>query len=158
MIACRGEVKRELSKEISSDLTLPKGYNDAHVALPGILALQAPKFTSQENATEEMEILSNNLKGQNLEKFPLVLVVDDSKFTSATLNNYLWVAYTRANPSHDIYGVDSYVEHKHWGCLGSLIIDARIKPHHAPELVQDPTVTKKVDKLFSKGGELYKFK
>ena len=158
LIACRGEVKRELAKEISSDLTLPKGYNDAHVALPGILALQAPKFTSQENATEEMEILSNNLKGQNLEKFPLVLVVDDSKFTSATLNNYLWVTYTRANPSHDIYGVDSYVEHKHWGCLGSLIIDARIKPHHAPELVQDPAVTKKVDKLFSKGGELYKFK
>jgi len=54
LIACRGEVKRELAKEISSDLTLPKGYNDAHVALPGILALQAPKFTSQENASEEM--------------------------------------------------------------------------------------------------------
>jgi len=86
------------------------------------------------------------------------LVVDDSKFTAATLNNYLWVAYTRANPSHDIYGVDSYTEHKHWGCRGSLIIDARVKPHHAPELVQDPEVTKKVDRLFAKGGELYNWK
>ena len=155
LIACRGDVKRELAKEISSDLTLPNGYTDAHVVLPGILALQAPKFTSQAIAAEEMETLSLHLESQNLDQFPLVIVVDDSKFTAATLNNYLWVAYTRANPSHDIYGVDSYVEHKHWGCRGSLIIDARIKPHHAPELVQDPAVTKKVDQLFSKGGELY---
>lgn len=155
LIACRGKIKRELAKEISSDLTLPDGYTNAHVALPGILALQAPKFSSQISAAEEMKNLSNHLKSQNLEQFPLVLVVDDSRFTAATLNNYLWVAYTRANPSHDIYGVDSYVEHKHWGCRGSLIIDARIKPHHAPELVLDPKVTKKVDQLFSKGGELY---
>ena len=158
LIACRGGIKRELAKEISADLTLPNGYNDAHVALPGILAIQAPKFSTQENASEEMAVLSDHLKTQNLEEFPLVLVVDDSKFTAATLNNYLWVAYTRANPSHDIYGVDSYTEHKHWGCRGSLIIDARVKPHHAPELVQDPEVTKKVDRLFAKGGELYNWK
>ena len=158
LIACRGEIKRELAKEISADLTLPNGYNDAHVALPGILAIQAPKFSTQENAAEEMAALSDHLKTQKLEEFPLVLVVDDSKFTAATLNNYLWVAYTRANPSHDIYGVDSYTEHKHWGCRGSLIIDARVKPHHAPELVQDPEVTKKVDRLFAKGGELYNWK
>jgi len=156
--SCRGEVKRELATEISSDLSLPEGYNDAHVALPGILAIQAPKFSTQANAADEMAKLSDHLKSQNLEEFPLVLVVDDSKFTAATLNNYLWVAYTRANPSHDIYGVDSYTEHKHWGCRGSLIIDARIKPHHAPELVQDPAVSKKVDGLFAKGGELYNWK
>jgi 4-hydroxy-3-polyprenylbenzoate decarboxylase len=37
------------------------------------------------------------------------------------------------------------------------VIDARIKPHHAPELVTDPVVSKKVDGLFAKGGELYGF-
>ncbi len=158
LIACRGEVKRKLATKISSDLSLPSGYSDAKVALPGILAIQAPQFSSQANATLEMEQLSNHLKAQELSEFPLILIVDDAQFTSATLNNYLWVAYTRANPSHDIYGVDSYTEHKHWGCKGSLIIDARIKPHHAPELVEDPKVTKKVDQLFSKGGELYAYK
>jgi len=30
LIACRGGIKRELAKEISADLTLPNGYNDAH--------------------------------------------------------------------------------------------------------------------------------
>jgi 4-hydroxy-3-polyprenylbenzoate decarboxylase len=35
-----------------------------------------------------------------------------------------------------------------------LLIDARIKPHHAPELIPDKKVSAKVDKLFAKGGEL----
>ena len=64
-----------------------------------------------------------------------------------TLNNFLWVTFTRSNPSHDIYGVNSFTENKHWGCKGSLIIDARIKPHHAPPLIRDEAVEKRVDKL-----------
>ena len=52
------------------------------------------------------------------------------------------------------FGVDSFIEHKHWGCRGSLIIDARIKPHHAPVLEMDPTVEKRVDRLFARGGPL----
>ena len=41
-----------------------------------------------------------------------------------------------------------FIENKHWGCKGSLIIDARIKPHHAPELSVDKHVLDKVDELF----------
>ena len=37
---------------------------------------------------------------------------------------------------------------------GSLVIDARIKPHHAPPLVEDPAVTKRVDALGAPGGPL----
>ena len=71
------------------------------------------------------------------------------------LNNFLWVTFTRSNPSHDIYGIDSFTEFKHWGCNGSLIIDARMKTHNAPELVVDEATKRQVDQLFSKGGELY---
>jgi 4-hydroxy-3-polyprenylbenzoate decarboxylase len=38
-----------------------------------------------------------------------------------------------------------------------LVIDARIKPHHAPVLEKDAGIEKKIDKLFSKGGELYEY-
>ena len=82
---------------------------------------------------------------------------NDDEFTSATLNNFLWTVFTRSNPSHDIHGVEEYTKHKHWGCKGSLIIDARIKPHHAPPLVEDPEVTKKVDSYFASGGILEKW-
>ncbi len=39
---------------------------------------------------------------------------------------------------------------------GSLIIDARIKPHHAPVLEKDEATERKIDRLFDKGGSLYK--
>jgi 4-hydroxy-3-polyprenylbenzoate decarboxylase len=70
------------------------------------------------------------------------------------VNNFVWTTFTRANPSHDIYGVDSFVQHKHWGCRGPLVIDARIKPHHAPPLIGDRAVEERVDRLFGKGGAL----
>ena len=65
----------------------------------------------------------------------MIVLCDDPQFLAATLNNFLWVTFTRANPSHDVHGVDAFVEHKHWGCRGPLIVDARKKPHHAPELI-----------------------
>ena len=44
---------------------------------------------------------------------------------------------------------------KHWGCTGPLIIDARIKPHHAPPLEPDQKTVKSVDALTAKGKSLH---
>ena len=62
---------------------------------------------------------------------------------------------THIHHAKDVYGVNSVVIDKHWGCTGPLIIDARIKPHHAPVLETDPEVSKQVDRLFARGGELH---
>eukprot|EP00456_Euglypha_rotunda_P078466 TRINITY_DN749_c0_g1_i2.p2 TRINITY_DN749_c0_g1~~TRINITY_DN749_c0_g1_i2.p2 ORF type:complete len:104 (+),score=27.30 TRINITY_DN749_c0_g1_i2:227-538(+) len=91
----------------------------------------------------------------SLDGFPLIVVVDDSEFAARTLNNWLWVTFTRSNPAADIDGIGAFIDQKHWGCTGSLMIDARIKPHHAPPLVEDPAVTKRVDQLAAKGGPLH---
>ena len=117
--------------------------------MKGTLAIQGPKFTDYPTAQAEMTQLTEVL-AQTVDqgKIPLIILVDDSRFVAETLNNYLWVTYTRANPSHDIYGVDAFTEFKHWGCRGPLVIDARIKPHHAPPLVRDPKVTRRVNQLF----------
>jgi len=72
---------------------------------------------------------------------------------SETLSNFLWVTFTRSNPSHDIYGTNSFYENKHWGC-DNMIIDARVKPHQAPPLVPDPAVEQKIERLFASGGSL----
>ena len=79
----------------------------------------------------------------------------DEEFTAANDNNFVWVTFTRTNPSHDVYGVHATQEYKHWGCRGALVLDARIKQHHAPELVVDDAIRRRVDKRFSKGGDLY---
>ncbi|MDX2495551.1 MAG: 3-octaprenyl-4-hydroxybenzoate carboxy-lyase, partial [Desulfuromusa sp.] len=89
-----------------------------------------------------------------INNFPLIMIVDDSEFCAATLNNWLWVCFTRSNPAADIYGIGSFSKAKHWGCSGSLLIDARSKPHHAPPLIDDPEIEKQVDQLATNGGPL----
>jgi 4-hydroxy-3-polyprenylbenzoate decarboxylase len=87
--------------------------------------------------------------------FPLLVIVDDSDFAAESLGNFLWVTFTRSNPAADIHGVGSFAAQKHWGCRGSLVIDARIKPHHAPPLVEDREITRRVDALAARGGPLH---
>jgi len=57
----------------------------------------------------------------------------------------------------DLYGVGEFTRQKHWGCTGPLVIDARIKPHHAPPLVEDPAVTQRIDALAARGGPLARY-
>lgn len=85
------------------------------------------------------------------EKFRLIVIVDDSEFVCRSFDNFLWVVFTRSNPAVDIEGVRSFVDNKHWGCKGPLVIDARIKPHHAPPLIEDPSITRRVDAIAAAG-------
>ncbi len=149
VIAAAGNKIRELGTSIS-ELNLTDNFRNPKVIMPGIIAIQGNRYVDA--ATTEKEIL--NFKFQ-ISNFPLLIICDDSDFVSQTLNNFLWVTFTRSNPSHDIYGIDSFTENKHWGCNGPLIIDARIKPHHAPPLIKNSEIEKKVDALGVKGKSLF---
>ena len=89
-----------------------------------------------------------------LRAWPLIVIVDDSDFAAASLENLLWLTFTRSNPAADVHGVDAAVHQKHWGCRGPLVIDARLKPHHAPPVEEDPAVAARVDDLSRRGGPL----
>lgn len=153
-IACCGNPLRALTADLPTDFSLPDAFSAPRFVQPGILAIQGPAFTGPESY-EQAEQLCQHLARFDLQEIPLIVLVDDSVFLAETLNNFVWATFTRANPSHDLHGVKAFIEHKHWGCRGPLVIDARIKPHHAPVLETDPAVSRKVDQLFRKGGELY---
>ena len=155
VIAAAGEKKRELLNETPAGLSLPDGFGKARVALPGILAVSAPDYKDQATAENEIKALESHLQNIHSTGFPLLVLCQDSEFVSKSLNNFLWVTFTKSNPSHDIHGIDGFTENKHWGCRGALIIDARPKPHHAPLLIKDPEVEKKVDSLGAKGKSLH---
>lgn len=154
VMACRGPKIRNLSTEIPA-LRLPEGWNQACVDRPGILFLSGRPFPGAEKATAEIDDLTEALAQVDLGGFPLIVLQDDAPYVASGFQHFLWTTFTRANPSHDIYGVDAFVRHKHWGCRGSLIIDARTKPHHAPVLETDPAVSRKVDTYFAPGGPLH---
>ncbi len=157
VFAATGNKRRELKSEIST-LSLPDGFANTKVALPGILAMKGNKFSTYEAAERELKQLSEALSSQDLTGFQLIILCDDPEFVAKTLNNFLWVTFTRSNPSHDIYGINAFTKHKHWGCKGPVVIDARVKPHHAPVLEKDPVIEKQIEKFFSAGGSLSSIK
>jgi 4-hydroxy-3-polyprenylbenzoate decarboxylase len=157
VIAAAGQAIRTLSSNVPNDFEFSE-IGLPHFILPGILSVQGPAFTTYANAKNEIEEFATQIENSGIEKWsgiPLIILSDDSVFTAENINNYVWVTYTRSNPSHDMYGVKSFTEYKHWGCEGPLIIDARIKPHHAPPLVKDENVERAIDRIFKEGGSLF---
>lgn len=157
IVAVAGPVRRTLAREVPSGLEFPPGFGGAHVCLPGVLALQGP---ASQQARGEGDAVVDGFCRFYAERdcfngFPLIVVCDDSGFMAASLNNFLWATFTRSNPATDIYGIGVETRGRHWGCSGPLVIDARIKPFHAPPLVDDPAVERRVDELGKKGGPLY---
>lgn len=154
VIAAYGDKKRELCSEVPAELKDIRGYENARLVMPGVVVLQAPKFTDYAEVAQELAGLSKAIHEKGaIPSCPMIVLCDDSSFMSATISNFLWATFTRSNPSHDIYGVNSYYENKHWGC-DNLIIDARTKPHQAPPLIADPKVEKNIERLFVKGASL----
>ncbi len=154
VIAAAGPARRSLPTEIPAELRLPADFDNPRLCLPGVLAVNGPPFRPDSSLDEFAQGLEGNA---NAGQFPLIVIVDDSQFTAQSLNNFLWVVFTRSNPAADITGVGAEMVDKHWGCRGSLIIDARIKPHHAPPLIEDPAVTKRVDAMAARGGPLSQY-
>ena len=159
VIAAAGPPLRNLPVAIDSRLALPEemGYSRPMVVLPGILVVQGPAWRGEGDGSDRAveRFCASFHRGDAINNFPLVVVVDQADFAARTLDNFLWVTFTRSNPAVDIYGIEAFVRDKHWGCSGSLVIDARQKPHHAPPLVEDPEVSKRVDALAARGGPLH---
>ncbi|MFC8688445.1 UbiD family decarboxylase [Brevibacillus porteri] len=154
VLAAYGDQKRELCKEVPDELKDLREFENARLIMPGVVSIQGPAFTDYANAQQQLQNLCDAIQARGpIPSCPMIILCDDSTFMSASLQNFLWATFTRSNPSHDIYGVNSYYENKHWGC-DNLIIDARTKPHQAPPLVPDPTVEKNIERLFVKGASL----
>jgi 4-hydroxy-3-polyprenylbenzoate decarboxylase len=150
VIAAAGPARRQLAAQVPPGLRLPPGFDEPQVCLPGVLAIRGTQ--------QDVTVLTAVLEGQaaNLAGFPLIVLVDDSDFTAQSLSNWLWLTFTRSNPAADVHGVGSFTRQKHWGCTGPLVIDARIKLHHAPPLEEDPVVARRVDALGAPGGPLHR--
>ena len=147
VIAAYGDVKRNLATTVPARLL---NLNmDASLVMPGVIAVNASTFTTA--------ALQTALTGQGealLAEEGVVMLIrtEDPRWMASELNNFLWAAFTRTNPSHDIEAIDAFTINKHWGAKGPLVFDASIKPHHAPPVLKDAAVEKKVDAILEKYG------
>ena len=92
-----------------------------------------------------------------LEGIALCVIVDDVAFASASWENFLWVTFTRSNPATDVHGICERVRNKHFEFDAPCIIDARIKPFHAPELKEDEEIEQAVDILIQQSPILSRY-
>lgn len=147
VIAAYGDIKRTLATKVPERL-LQLNMN-ASLVMPGVIAVNASSYTTA--------ALQAALAGQGealLEQEGVVMMIrtEDPTWMASELNNFLWAAFTRTNPSHDIEAIDAFTTNKHWGAKGPLVFDATIKPHHAPPVLKDAAVEKKVDAILEKYG------
>lgn len=164
IMAANGPKRFELMRTIPSNLRLPEGFRKPKLVLPGVIVIEKPRdrsdlgvlaLTSQWDRwflSDDDRILEPEWMGLRL-----VVLVDDSDFACNSLNNFLWVCFTRSNPAVDIHGIGAFQVNKHWGCRGPLVLDATIKRHHAEPLIEDPQVTAKIDALAARGGPLARY-
>ena len=164
VLAASGAKRFDLTNELPTSFSLPDGFGNPRWCLRGVLAVECSPMNvnSLDRLVEYWDGLANSMGAKSSEDplwrgLQLVVLVDDSKFASQSLNNFLWVTFTRSNPAIDINGVRGFTDHKHWGCTGPLVINAKRKPHHAPPLIEDKTTVARVDALAAKGGPIAKY-
>jgi 4-hydroxy-3-polyprenylbenzoate decarboxylase len=161
VVAAYGDKTRNLAQELPTSISTCDFISNTVLLMEGVIGVMLKPFTNYTNAKTEIQELAIWLaQHQNaLEGIVQIVIYDDFKFTPNpnNLNDYVWVTYTRSNPADDIYGVGEFIENKHWGCRGPMIIDARKKPHHAPELKINATTEKSIARFFEKGAVLEKW-
>ncbi|GAA5506808.1 UbiD family decarboxylase [Novipirellula caenicola] len=166
VVAASGDPVRNLATEWPSDVPLPEPFSHPRRVMPGVFAIQSPKYSTSEadRNSNQVALLAEALQQYQSDGHPdslagvmILTLVEDSAFAAASLSNWLWTTFTRSNPAVDVSGVNASLVDKHWGCDGPLIIDARVKPSHAPPLIEDPKTTAKVDARAARGGPLAKY-
>ncbi|MFO8032274.1 MAG: UbiD family decarboxylase [Desulfohalobiaceae bacterium] len=157
ILAAAGPDKRSLDHKPPA-VHWPEGFGLVRLFCPGILLFSGPDHCLERDQQDPglqrlCQVLSQ--QAQSFLGLPLLVLVDDPEFCSQSWDNFLWVAFTRSDPATDIYGLNSFVHCKHWGCYPSMVLDARLKKHHPQPLEPDPEVEKSVDALGAPGGPLH---
>jgi 4-hydroxy-3-polyprenylbenzoate decarboxylase len=147
VIAAYGDVKRSLASSVPEEIHQLNA--NAKLVLPGIIALDEALINTK-GVQEKLKGKGANL----LNELGVVMLIltENPSWMAEEINNFLWACFTRTNPSHDMEGVDSFIDQKHWGANGPLIFDATIKKHHAPPVEKNAAIEKRVDEVLAKYG------
>ncbi|KEQ29637.1 3-octaprenyl-4-hydroxybenzoate carboxy-lyase [Pedobacter antarcticus 4BY] len=146
VFAAAGEEKRKLAATLP-EISFPEGFTAAQLSMPGVIVVNAPEYVNEMQTAETVMLFEKHFRDEKLAEIALIVWCDDANFAAADINNFVWVTFTRSNPAVDIHGVNSFIKDKHWGCRGPLIIDARKKPHHAPELIADSATEQNIGRF-----------
>ena len=150
VIAVAGIKRREL-RACAGDLDglkLPVGFSNAQIAMKGVLAVQ---WNGSSSAADIAQLRDALACWEFHENYPWVSIVDDTSTiggnTQKSLDDFLWLTFTRSDPAQDIYGLNERFVQKHWAIDAPLIVDATIKLRHQKALVVPGNVVLKAKEV-----------
>ncbi len=155
VIAAAGPTRRDLATELAARPPHARRVRDPRVALPGILAVRGRR--------------SGGTRRRRPEPARFCAAIEADRGPASRWSWWSTTASSSPGPSATSSGPPSpgptprptstasgaSRDRKHWGCTGPLVIDARVKPHHAPPLIDDPAIERRVDALAAPGGPLH---
>lgn len=121
--------------------------------MAGVLIIQAPAFDENEREAIFMQLESALDKWEFRENYPWISIVDqvseidNERLDGSKLPDFLWLTFTRSDPARDIFGLQSFIQNKHWGCHAPIIVDARVKPHHQKSLTIPNEIKKRAAEI-----------
>ena len=159
VIAAAGPKRRELRCEPAdlASLALPAGFANPKIAMKGVLMVQWNAGGNAPAAADIAPLLDAFKNWEFRESYPWVSVVDDTSTigngdSQKSLDDFLWLTFTRSDPAQDAYGIDAHFVDKHWAILAPLVIDARIKPRHQKVLSIPGNVTQAASEVLDNAG------
>ncbi|MEN8189498.1 MAG: UbiD family decarboxylase [Thermodesulfobacteriota bacterium] len=137
MMGLGREVKNILAREFNG--SLPKGCRRPTVFLPGTLVIEGDSYQ------EAPELAATVSEEQGLSGFQVIVLVDNSKEATCSMQEFLWTFFTRFEPAADIHGAVSTLSRFHVGLTPPIIFDCRMKPWYTEVLEVDQKTRELVD-------------
>jgi len=132
-----GPPVRELPRAFAGEL--PLGFAEPAPFCPGCLVVQGPGHAAEPLAPQRLAAASA------LDRWPLVVLVDDSRRVAKSAINFLWTTFTRFEPAADLHARSVRLVRHQASYTPPLVIDARLKASYPKELFCDPDTARKVD-------------
>jgi len=135
-----------LGKEKIRDLpglfsgTLPPACARPVVFMPGTLVVEGGSYKQ----TPELATMLSQWEG--LADWPVVILVNDSREATCSLQEFLWTLFTRFEPAADIHGAATAVRRFHVGLTPPIVFDCRMKPWYTDVLEVDEATRTQVDR------------
>jgi UbiD family decarboxylase len=131
------EPKRSLPQNFAG--RLPPGCGSPEVFLPGTLVVQGTGYEADPDLPKKIAA------HPPLADWPVVLLVDDTRAATVSLQEFLWTFFTRMEPAADIHPGSAAVTRFHVGLTPPIVFDCRMKPWYPQVLEVDEVTRAKVD-------------
>ncbi len=141
MMGLGREKKRELPGAFTG--TLPPGCCKPEPYLPGTLVVQGEPYQGNEELGKELAAW------QGVSNWPVILLVDSTAEATVSLQEFLWIFFTRFEPAADIHSCEERVHRFHVGLSAPIVFDCRMKPWYTDVLEVDSATRELVDSRYN---------